>query len=315
MLDKIQKLQLRKNFPVARAKAGKNFLVARFGCKALTLWTLSAIIDEKTHRRRLAKMANFELGEAAGDTDLGRLSRRRHGRKLTRSEKIGAARERKRGAKQAKQESLAADLFVSQEVYLKHKKVIFQAVELFDEPLRRVADEGVQAHLITQRQINPVAFIELCRRRYNVKHVYAASFHLNLRSVRYFFELIQAGVGVDLVVSRFWPRTKDYVRWVHAISHMSIRFPGIEVGWAYNHAKITVVEAVDGSGKTRRFVLAGSGNLTRNSLIEFYMLDENPELAQFHIDWIRGVIDDPENRNFVNSLAARCMDEDKPGAV
>lgn len=260
-------------------------------------------------------MPKFELGGAAGDTDLARLSKRRHGRKKTRAEKVDAIRERKKGVKLAKAEAKAADLFVSHETYLKHKKVVFERAELFAPSFRRVCDEGVQAHMVTQRQLNPVAFIELCRREMNVKHVWAASFHLNLRSVRYFHELADAGVKIDLVVSRFWPRTKDYVRWVYAISHIAITNPRVNVGWAFNHAKITVVEAIDGEGRTRFFVLSGSGNLTRNTLIEFYMLDESPELAAFHIGWIEGVIADPENERFVSSLATRCRVEDQANGI
>ncbi len=61
----------------------------------------------------------------------------------------------------------------------------------------------------------------------------------------------------------------------------------VELIFASSHAKIISIETYDGN----YYTIEGSGNLSFNSRIEQYIIDNDKELYDFHNQWIKEILE------------------------
>ena len=162
----------------------------------------------------------------------------------------------------------------------KYIKIITQKSKSLNIDFDSLA-EGYQTRIITNNAVNAIVVLSLISERYEMDEVYICVYRMNQKAVNWIRdELAFASVKTLVLLSSF---TKGYVKaekWFEAVKSLeSDRFV-VKTGCL--HAKIFCCQTKCG----KFFIFEGSGNLSDNSKLEQYIIEQNEDVFNFHKNWM-----------------------------
>jgi len=158
-----------------------------------------------------------------------------------------------------------------QKFYLKHQEIIKNIGEITEFP----ENDGEMVNILSNNQFNAFTFIPFILSKRKIKSLSIATYSINQKIIDAVLELyINKQVKeLNFFVSLHFLRTRGYIAKSMIEAHE--KYKDINVGFAFSHAKITIMD---------NFVVVGSGNMTKNTRVEQYILANSKEMADFFRD-------------------------------
>jgi len=162
------------------------------------------------------------------------------------------------------------------------KELIQQNMKLsFIEKELPEIQEGTTYNIITQKVINPYGFILQALKHGTIKHLYIATYSINIKAMEIICNLMDSGLieNWTLLINcnmKFKMKGKD----VFLLEEEKNR-ENFTIIKKYSHAKVTLIEQ-----EGRNIVISGSGNYSENPKIEQYTINNDRGLFEFHRGWM-----------------------------
>jgi len=157
-------------------------------------------------------------------------------------------------------------------------------VSILDNVLPEI-NEGITYNLVTQKLINPYGFILQACKHGVIRHLYIATYSINLKAMEIITNLMDSGLieNWTLILNhnmKFKMKGQD----VFLLEEEKKR-KNFKIIKKYSHAKVTLIDQDD-----RKIVISGSGNYSENQKIEQYTINNDAELFDFHKSWMLDVL-------------------------
>jgi len=166
--------------------------------------------------------------------------------------------------------------------YSKFVEKTMQVIERITEV--GLPEENHQIRIVTLRTFNAVLFLKHIAQQEQIEELIVAIYSINHEAARMINDIIiEHDATAELLISNL--RNKAHRRKEIATKEIFMQNPRIKLMFASSHAKIMAIKTKAGN----HYVLEGSGNLSFNSRIEQYVLDNDPKLYQFTYDWFQEI--------------------------
>ena len=137
-----------------------------------------------------------------------------------------------------------------------------------------------QKRIVTFKHFNHVAFIiSLINKNVEFESIILVIFSINLESARLINKLAQNGVKIKILMSNL--RNKAHREKEKLTRDLFVENKNIELFFAQTHGKLSAIKTKCGN----HYIIEGSGNHTKNSRIEQYVLDNDNKLYDFTDNW------------------------------
>ncbi len=194
--------------------------------------------------------------------------------------------------KEATEEDAAEDKRESK-AQIKYNKIVMKSASSFMDIVDGELTEGVQYRIVTNQGFNAITVIEYLKNKYDFAEVYIAVYRMNLRSVQRIKEMLtNEDVNFVILLSSFFRDNKRYERWANDLMIHAESYKNLKIEFARNHAKVFLCKTKDG----QHIVFEGSGNLSDNSRIEQYLIENNKTAYDFHKKWIDEIVENGGER-------------------
>jgi hypothetical protein len=165
-----------------------------------------------------------------------------------------------------------------------YKEKTFQVIEKIKE--LKLPKSKEQLRLITKRSFNSVSFLKFIADQEKVIELVCCIYSINHEAAIIIDELIKTGriEKATLLISNL--RNKAHREKEQLTKDLFIGNPKIKLIYASSHSKII-------SFKTENqnyYTIEGSGNLSFNSRIEQYVIDNDRELFEFTKQWTSDIV-------------------------
>jgi hypothetical protein len=139
--------------------------------------------------------------------------------------------------------------------------------------------------LVTRRPFNSVQFIEYIAQKEIITHMKLVVYSINFQAAEKIVELIDAKKieSAEILISNLRNgahREKELVMKELFSSH-----PNISLFYCNSHAKIVSMETRSGN----YYTISGSGNMSNNSRVEQYVIDNDQGLYEFTCTWMKEI--------------------------
>jgi hypothetical protein len=161
-----------------------------------------------------------------------------------------------------------------------YKEKTYKVIEYISEI--KLPNENEQIRLITKRSFNSVAFIQFICEKEIIEHLILVVYSFNHEAAKIIEELINNGKIKKATVFMSNLRNKAHRQKEQLTKDLFIRNPKIKLIFASSHAKIVAMK----TNENNHYIIEGSGNLSYNSRIEQYVIDNCVKLYDFTIKWI-----------------------------
>jgi hypothetical protein len=165
-------------------------------------------------------------------------------------------------------------------------KVMKMYVEKTNKVIARVSEIGLpkkneQLRLVTKRSFNSVAFIKHICENETIEDAVFVVYSINFEAAKIINDLIESGKikKATILISNL--RNKAHRKKEQLTKDLFIDNPNIRLIFASSHAKIIATKT-----KSNHYVIEGSGNLSYNSRIEQYTIDNSEQVYRFTKEWI-----------------------------
>lgn len=161
-----------------------------------------------------------------------------------------------------------------------YKEKTFQVIEKIKE--LKLPKDKEQLRLITKRSFNAVSFIKFVTETETIEHLICCIYSLNYEAATLIDELIKSGKikKATLLISNL--RNKAHREKEQLTKDLFVENPKIKLIYCSSHAKIISFS----TDKGNFYNIEGSGNLSFNSRVEQYVIDNDKEIFDFTIGWI-----------------------------
>ena len=142
-----------------------------------------------------------------------------------------------------------------------------------------IPEKGHQIRLVTFRSFNAIHFLYYIAQKEKINHVLIAE------AARLLVEMINKGLVGKTTILMSNLRNKAHRQKEQITRDIFVENPNIDLFFCASHAKIMSMQTDNGN----YYTLEGSGNLSYNSRVEQYSLDNDEGLFLFTKDWMREV--------------------------
>lgn len=172
---------------------------------------------------------------------------------------------------------------ISRKVMLKYERILTQSVRDLADIVKFDLTEGTQYRIVTTKSINALTAVKAMLSEYQPTEIIMAIYRMNQPAVATICDISEnSDIPVAVLVSSFFRENKKYENWTRMLETAGKRIANLTVGFAWSHAKVTLIKTACG----KHIVFEGSGNLSDNARIEQYMMENNKQAYEFHKAWI-----------------------------
>lgn len=165
-----------------------------------------------------------------------------------------------------------------------YKKKTFQTIEKIKE--LSLPKQNEQIRLITKRSFNAIAFLKFIAEQEVIEHAILAIYSINHEAATILNDLINSARIKTATIFMSNLRNKAHRQKEQLTKDMFIDNPKIKLIFASSHAKIISFKTEKGN----HYTIEGSGNLSYNSRIEQYVIDNDKSLYDFTVNWIEEIL-------------------------
>jgi hypothetical protein len=165
-----------------------------------------------------------------------------------------------------------------------YKEKTFQVIEKIKELKLPLTNE--QLRLITKRSFNAISFVKYISEHENIEEFVACIYSINYEAALEIDSLIKSGKikTATLLISNL--RNKAHREKEQLTKDLFIKNPNIKLIFASSHSKIISFS----TDKNNYYTIEGSGNLSFNSRIEQYVIDNDKQLFEFTKTWTTDIL-------------------------
>jgi len=142
-----------------------------------------------------------------------------------------------------------------------------------------------QLRLITKRSFNAVAFMQKISQTEKIIDCYMVVYSINYEAALIINKLVESGTIQEATIMISNLRNQAYRKKEESVKQFFINNKNIELIFAPSHAKIISFK----TDKDNHYTIEGSGNLSFNSRIEQYIIDNDKKLYEFTEQWINEI--------------------------
>lgn len=164
----------------------------------------------------------------------------------------------------------------------KYKKFIektYQVIQKVEEI--GLPKENEQIRLVTFRSFNAAVFLKYISENFKIKNIILVVYSINGEAAQMINSLIQNTEIESCKILMSNLRNKAHRQKEQITRDIFVENPKVDLFFASAHSKIMAIKTHCGNN----FVLEGSGNLSFNSRIEQYVLDNDKKLYEFTDNW------------------------------
>jgi len=150
----------------------------------------------------------------------------------------------------------------------------------------KLPKKGEQLRLVTLKSFNAVSFIEhIIAKHGGIKHMCLVVYSINFYAGKRIVELVEKGSiqRLDILMSNL--RNKAHREKEQVLKDMMINASNITLFFCSSHAKIFSCATTDG----HYYTFEGSGNMSSNSRLEQYVIDNDKGMYVFTKTWMQDV--------------------------
>lgn len=173
-------------------------------------------------------------------------------------------------------------------------KLLLQKEELYCKAAADFEDfvelppPGVQYRCVTERPFNPYTLIKRITKDADIEEMYMSTYSMNETAVEGLIEMIKADYikqawFIISLIFRKYKDTESHAQYYRLANFCRDTPDRIRYCYLWSHAKVFVVK----DSKGNYYVMEGSMNLSGNSKIEQFVLENRRETYEFHRSWIR----------------------------
>lgn len=164
--------------------------------------------------------------------------------------------------------------------YTKFIKKTYQIIKKIDDLGLPAINE--QVRLITFRPFNAVHFLKYIADKEGVDSVLLAIYSINAEAAKFLNEIINKAEVSKCVILMSNLRNKAHREKEQITRDMFVENERVDLFFCSSHAKIMSIKTKAGN----YYTVEGSGNLSYNSRVEQYILDNDKELYDFTENWM-----------------------------
>ena len=148
-----------------------------------------------------------------------------------------------------------------------------------------IPKQGEQLRIITKRSFNAIAFVKMIADECVIEDAVFVVYSINYEAAKLINDLIESGriKRATILISNL--RNKAHRTKEQLTKDMFVDNEKIKLIFASSHAKIIAIRT-----KNDHYVIEGSGNLSYNSRIEQYVIDNDKDMFLFTKNWIDEII-------------------------
>lgn len=169
------------------------------------------------------------------------------------------------------------------EKYKKYVEKTYQTIEKINEI--GLPKENEQIRLVTFKSFNAALFLAYICEREVIEQLNLTVYSINGDAAKLLNDLVLNGKIKKAVILMSNLRNKAHRKKEQITRDNFVNNPNIELFFASSHSKIMTMK----TDKGNYYTLEGSGNLSFNSRIEQYILDNDKKLFEFTVDWMEKI--------------------------
>ena len=172
-------------------------------------------------------------------------------------------------------------------IYRRFLEKQYNRVSSLEELVCGLPDKNEQIRVVTQKAFNAFAVFLWIQEKVNVEEMLLTSYRIDLSTAMGIEKLVKSGnvKKVTLVLSSFFTTARYKEPGAELLKNLACEDNRVTIFFCNNHTKILAVKTAD----SKYYVVEGSGNLTGNSRIEQYLIEQSKETYDFHEDWIKNL--------------------------
>lgn len=144
--------------------------------------------------------------------------------------------------------------------------------------------EKEQIRVVTFKSFNAAVFLKHIFDREEVDELLLVVYSINHEAAKMINDMVnKQSIKTTILMSNL--RNKAHRKKEQLTRDMFVENPNIDLYFASVHSKIMGLKTKKGN----HYILEGSGNLSFNSRVEQYVLDNDKELFQFTKDWMQKI--------------------------
>jgi len=164
--------------------------------------------------------------------------------------------------------------------YLNYVDKTYKVIRYVEET--GLPEKGNQIRLITLRSFNAALFIAYICEKTIIDELLLVVYSINSEAALLIHKLVKTGKIKKCKILMSNLRNKAHRQKEQVTRDLFVNNPNIELFFASSHAKITSIK----TNYNNHYTIEGSGNLSFNSRIESYTIDNNKELFDFTKSWM-----------------------------
>lgn len=144
--------------------------------------------------------------------------------------------------------------------------------------------ENEQIRIVTFKSFNAAVFLKHIFDREEIKELLLVVYSINHEAAKMINDMInERSIKTTILMSNL--RNKAHRKKEQLTRDMFVNNPNINLYFASAHSKIMAIKTKEGN----HYILEGSGNLSFNSRIEQYVLDNDRKLFNFTKSWMKKI--------------------------
>jgi len=169
------------------------------------------------------------------------------------------------------------------EKYKKYIEKTYQTIEKINEI--GLPKENEQIRLVTFKSFNAALFLAYICEKEIIEQINMTVYSINAEAAKLLDNLIKNGRIKKAVILMSNLRNKAHRKKEQITRDNFVKNPNIDLFFASSHSKIITMK----TDKGNFYTLEGSGNLSFNSRIEQYILDNDEKLFNFTVNWMQKI--------------------------
>jgi hypothetical protein len=168
----------------------------------------------------------------------------------------------------------------------KYKKFIektYQVIEKIEQ--LGLPTKNEQIKIITFRPFNAAVFLKHIAEKEGIENAQIVVYSINGEAAIMINELIVSGKVQSAQILMSNLRNKAHREKEQITRDLFVDNPKVDLFFASSHAKILSIKTKKGNF----YSLEGSGNLSYNSRVENYCIDNDEQLYNFHVKWMNEI--------------------------
>lgn len=172
---------------------------------------------------------------------------------------------------------------VADSVFNSYKEKTFKVIEKINEI--GLPKDKHQIRIVTKRSFNTVAFLQHITKTEVIEKLIMVVYSINFEAAKMIVDLCDANKVKEVFILMSNLRNTAHRKKEELTKQLFLDNPKISLIFASSHAKITAAKTTKGN----YYVIEGSGNLSYNSRIEQYVIDNDKDLFHFTENWIKEI--------------------------